>query len=114
MENAEPAFLRRAANPGEVYLTASASGILGLRNGCFVIGETSIVWPSNARLVRDAEGRISILNTISGKSVRVGDRIAMGGGEVPRLQANVLEEGAVNLARCPAPFFLADNEFRPG
>jgi len=114
MDRAEPVFLRRAANPDEIYLTASASGTLGLRNGCFMIGETSIVWPSNARLTRDDQGRISILNTISGKSVRVGQPIAMGGGEVPRLEPGVLEDGASDLSQCSGPFFLADDQFRPG
>lgn len=114
MDRAEPVFLRRAADPGEVFLTASASGILGLRNDCLVIGETSIVWPSSARVYRDDQGRISILNTISGKSVRVGERLTMGGGEVPRLEPGRLQDGAANLARCPGPYFLADNEFRPG
>lgn len=114
MDSAEPVFLRRAASPDEIYLTASASGILGLRNGCFVVGETSIVWPSNARLARDDQGRISILNTTSGKSVRVGERIAMGGGEVPRLDPGALQDGASDLAQCSGPFFLADDQFRPG
>ncbi len=113
MDQTAPVFLRRADNPGEIFLTASASGPLAVKNGCFMLGATSIVWPSNARLTRDVKGRISILNTIGGKSIRVGDRIAMGGGEVDRLEPGTLAEGGAQLGRCPAPYFLADNAFRP-
>lgn len=113
MSNAGPVFLRRIENPGEIYLTASASGILSLKGGCFVLGATTIVWPANARLSRDAQGRISILNTIGGKSIRVGERVAMGGGEVDRVAPGILQEGGARLGQCPAPYFLADNAFRP-
>jgi hypothetical protein len=113
MSNAGPVFLRRIDNPGEIYLTASASGILSLKGECLMLGSTTIVWPANARLSRDNQGRISILNTTSGKSVRLGERIAMGGGEVDRLAPGILEEGGARLGQCPAPYFLADNAFRP-
>lgn len=111
---AEPMFLRRAAQPGEIYLTASASGILSLRNGCFALNKASIIWPSNAQLTRDTQGRISILNRTSGVSVRIGDRIAMGGGEVDRFNPGALDLGGSQLGRCPGPYFLADDNFRPG
>src|SRR4051812_29102186 len=110
---AEPVFLRRIENPGEIYLTASASGILSLKGGCFMLGATSIVWPSNSRLSRDEKGRISVINTSTGQSVEVGRRIAMGGGEVNRLEPSTLEERGARLGQCPAPYFVADNNFRP-
>jgi hypothetical protein len=110
----EPVFLRRAANPGEIYLTASASGVLSLKNGCFKMGNASIVWPSNAQLERDPQGRIAILNKVTGKTVRIGARIAMGGGEVDRFEPAVLEQGPSQLEQCPGPYFLADDNFRPG
>ncbi|MEO7178248.1 MAG: hypothetical protein ABIW83_05345, partial [Allosphingosinicella sp.] len=95
------------------YPTAAASGILSLKGRCFMLGTASIVWPINAQLARDDRGGFSVLNTTSGKSVRVGEPIAMGGGEVVQLQPGSLDDASAALGQCPAPYFIADNNFRP-
>lgn len=64
--------------PGRL-MSAALSGTLEVRNGCLVIGDSLILWPSGARLSVDADG-VPVVGGGAGSALRVGDQVRMGGG----------------------------------
>ena len=60
-------------------MSAALSGTLEVRNGCLMVGDSLILWPSGARLSVGADG----VPTVGGGTaapLRVGDQVRMGGG----------------------------------
>jgi hypothetical protein len=64
--------------PGRL-MDAALSGTLEVKNGCLTIGDSLILWPSNARLTLDAGG-VPVVGGGTGRPLRVGDQVRMGGG----------------------------------
>ncbi|HEX8511597.1 MAG TPA: hypothetical protein VF688_00665 [Allosphingosinicella sp.] len=60
---------------GEALFT----GKLEVKNGCLMIQDNLILWPSNARLSLGADG-VPIVSGGTGAPLRVGDEVRMGGG----------------------------------
>jgi hypothetical protein len=60
---------------GEALLT----GRLEVKNGCLRIGGNLLLWPSNARLSLGPDG-VPIVGGGTGRPLRVGDEVRMGGG----------------------------------
>jgi hypothetical protein len=60
---------------GEARLT----GKLEVRNGCLTVGESVLLWPSNAQLSLDAGG-VPVVGGGSGRPLRAGEQVRMGGG----------------------------------
>jgi hypothetical protein len=64
--------------PGRL-MDAALSGTLEVRNGCLMVGDSLILWPSGARLSVGADGVPSVGGG-TGAPLRVGERVEMGGG----------------------------------
>jgi hypothetical protein len=64
--------------PGRL-MDAALSGTLEVKNGCLTVGESLILWPSNARLSLDSDG-VPVVGGGSGRPLRVGQEVRMGGG----------------------------------
>lgn len=62
---------------GEALLT----GKLEVKSGCLTVGESVILWPSNAQLGLDADG-VPAVGGGSGRPLRVGEHVRMGGGTI--------------------------------
>lgn len=60
---------------GEALLT----GKLEVKNGCLTVGESVILWPSNAQLSLDSDGA-PVVGGGSGRPLRVGEQVRIGGG----------------------------------
>jgi hypothetical protein len=60
---------------GEALFT----GRLEVKNGCLMIGDKLILWPSNARLSLGADG-VPVVGGGTGRPLRVGDEVRLGGG----------------------------------
>jgi hypothetical protein len=65
--------------PGRL-MDAALSGTLEVKNGCLVVGDTLILWPSNAQLAIGADGVPLVAGGGTGTPLRVGDQVRMGGG----------------------------------
>lgn len=72
---------------------------------------TLILWPAEAAL-RDAEGGVRIVASDGRTVARIGEPIALGGGEAPAPGGQLATATRVGLreappARCPGPYWLA-------
>lgn len=83
-----PTLVKKTASD-EAGNAAAASGLLILRDGCLAIehsdrSRTLLLWPAEARVVRQDDGSLHVLGT-EGKAqrtVRVGEEIRVGGSEL--------------------------------
>jgi hypothetical protein len=66
--------------PGRL-MDARLAGLLEVRNGCLYVGDTLILWPSNARLDLGADGVLLVHGGRWERPLRVGEQVEMGGGE---------------------------------
>jgi hypothetical protein len=64
--------------PGRL-MNAALSGTLQVKNGCLMIEDNLILWPSNARLSLGADG-VPLVGGGTGRPLRVGDEVRLGGG----------------------------------
>lgn len=64
--------------PGRL-MDAVLSGTLEVKSGCLKVGESLILWPSNAQLFLDAAG-VPVVGGGTGQPLRVGEQVRMGGG----------------------------------
>jgi hypothetical protein len=84
--------------PGALFV-----GTLMDEDGCILTDAGgTVVWPPGSWLsVTDGEPIVHV----SGREVRMGERIPLGGGEYPRAGLAAVAPGAART-RCPEPFFL--------
>jgi hypothetical protein len=64
--------------PGRL-MDAALSGMLEVKNGCLVVGDNLILWPSRAQLSLDADG-VPVVGGGRDRPLRLGDQVRMGGG----------------------------------
>lgn len=102
-------------NGETVNLTARAEGTLTVEDGCTRLsGESStstIIWPEGTQL-DSTSGQTMIVNQQLGRSVSVGDRIALTGATSPSVSALRLSGDITQ--RCQGPYFVANNFERAG
>lgn len=118
----------RAGNqvPGEIYflrqretdgpqMQALMEGKLALTKGCLRIesgyGEQShvAIWPFEFGF-RESGGSVHILNGEGQVVAQIGDRIRGGGGEIPRLSEEELEENFIGTFQCSGRYWVVNSD----
>ncbi|HEY0130205.1 MAG TPA: hypothetical protein VGB57_02285 [Allosphingosinicella sp.] len=64
--------------PGRL-MEAALTGTLEVRNGCLMVGDTLVLWPSNARLSLDRDG-VPVVGGGRDRPLRVGEQVRISGG----------------------------------
>lgn len=94
----------------EDTLDGLMGGALVNRQGCLRIEGASssflVIWPMGFEL---EDGGVSIRDQRSGSSFRLGDRLMVGGGEVPAARVPHLSLSHPIPTRCRGPFWLASS-----
>lgn len=110
------AFPQQSEVEGRVSLTGSYRGVLVVEDGCLRVRapsgvSTLIIWSPTALLVPEGS-RLRIVNQVTGRSMRVGDEIAIGGGQVSReaVQGGLATPVPIT---CADPLLLASDDFGP-
>ncbi len=99
----------------EDAMDALAVGTLFIEGRCLRLGQTSsrsylVIWPATAefRTIGDSQ---RLVNRESGDSFRLGDRVAVAGGEVPESRISKLNLTTAVPSDCRGPYWLA-GQFR--
>ena len=66
-----------------------------------------IIWHHDTRIDRAADGRVQIVDTTTGNSVKVGDEIALSGGNISEVRAADLTAPVPETCRTGGGYFLA-------
>ncbi len=106
---AGPVHFVQRTDVGLIERTAGARGVLTLdAQGCFRLGEGGpvLVWPAHAALDLTQPGVAQVFHRVQGGSVRVGDRVSLGGGEFSEHRSASLSRP---LGPCTGPAFGVDS-----
>ena len=109
-EGAAPGPLLRERTPAQFIDAASLRGQLTQRSNCLVMGNVSVVWPSDAELLRTGDGNLVVRSARSNSSVRVGSAVRLMGGESHAAQPQRWEN--LDETRRPPPYWVT-GQFSP-
>lgn len=106
---AAPIAFPRQRDVSSWHLQSLMTGTLALRDGCLRVNNSRegilVIWPGYSRMSVTGS-KVTIVDTRTGKTVSIGDRITVSGGETSRRGAEDLI-GAPLPANCQGPFWLA-------
>ena len=110
--DAPPTFvlIRQAPTPDRIELQALGGGMLFEKDGCLRIGTAEnsrlVLWPQDAE--RRPDG---VFDPLTGATVRIGEPIVIGGGEIDGIRADGLADPIP--AACEGPYWLGASRFFP-
>jgi len=98
-----PFFPQQKENPA-IYMDAELVGELVLEDGCLRVGDDLLVWPHVFSLSTE-NGVILIIDDNDQPIMRVGDKIKLGGGEMP--SEHIAKYSAeLPSGRCSGPYWI--------
>lgn len=98
-----PFFPQQKENPA-IYMDAELVGELVLEDGCLRVGDDLLVWPHGFSLSTE-DGVIQIIDDNGQPIMRVGDKIKLGGGEMPS-ERIAKYSAELPSDRCSGPYWI--------